>query len=467
MWVTAAGIASLVICSDDARPVVAPIVVIVLTIGIFVVLLPGDRRTAPLAEVGMWHALAVAVYSVLPMLTFVALGLRYTPLNDARLYGLQPDARLVARVGWMQATYLVAFTTSYLVVAGRTAVPNRAEVHVRSSLAWGATILLIASLLAGIGIRLYYGADAASYTDSYRAIAALPLGVRQLLRLLTGPQLIYWLVLLTWAFEKYAKRRAIIFALIAAVLVTTVVGRGSRANLALLVVASVLLYHRMVSPISYLRGALLGTTALLLFTTLGLVRQLSSPTAFDAGRLATSGEFEALFANDIDLLTRKAWHQLPRPSARQFASEILAPVPSQMLPFDKLDQSNWYVQTFYPTVGAAGGGFAFGVIAQALVGFGVPELVFRGLIAGLLLASIRRVHARRGRGLWPLVAYTWFSIMAYHSFRSGTLYPLGLFVHDFIAGYLLLVVLAMVLHRAGRPHRPSAGPAVPYHAPTT
>jgi hypothetical protein len=453
MWAAVGSAVCLALSSPPQRLVVGPLAATVLLAMGLLAMARGGSRTPPLSEIGIWHGLAVAAYTALPVLSYILLGLTYTPLNDARLYGLQPSAELVGRIGWMHVAYLAAFGATYLIAAGRRPLPTSLTVHVKTSLALSAALLAVASMGATFLIRLYYGTHGGTYTGSYEATARLPLAIRQLLRLLTGPRLFYWLVLLTWAFQRYQRRRGLIVFALLIVLIATVVGAGARADFMLIVLSTVILYHRMVRPISYGRAAAFGVLALLSFTALGILRQLATSSDFGTARLVSSGEFESVFANNVDLATKRDWHEIPPPTERQYLSEFLAPIPSQVLPFDKLDASNWYVSTFYPTFAAAGGGFAFGVVAQALVGFGLPELLLRAVFAGLLFAVARTVLGSRHGGVWTLVTYTWLSVTAYQSFRAGTLYPFNAFIHDFPPALFTLAVLTIIFRRACRPGR--------------
>ena len=74
----------------------------------------------------------------------------------------------------------------------------------------------------------------------------------------------------------------------------------------------------------------------------------------------------------------------------RYVSGLTAAIPSQVLPFEKIDRPAWYLSTFYPIFGDAGGGFACGAISQALVGFGLIELVLRGALVGFVFARVQR-----------------------------------------------------------------------------
>jgi len=217
---------------------------------------------------------------------------------------------------------------------------------------------------------------------------------------------------------------------------------GERSTLAIMIVSALILAHRQVRAIRASVFSLLLAVGLLGFTALGVYRGfrgLEDRQAFSLG--ISVGEFESVFGNAADLWTRRWDGNLPKVPGELMPSEILAPIPSQLLPFQKLDYADWYLDALYPELRAQGGGLAFGVLAQAAIGWGVLGLILRGAVTGLLFGALRRWYSRRYASAAVTVAYLWCVVFAYHGVRTGTLSTLAAFV-EFVLLTLLLVVFS-------------------------
>src|SRR5260370_26063259 len=132
--------------------------------------------------------------------------------------------------------------------------------------------------------------------------------------------------------------------------------------------------------------------------------------------LSNGGEFESLFGNAWDIWRRKSVDGLHDIPFQLYLSDFFAAVPSQLLPFEKMDYATWYLTSFYPEIRNAGGGLAFGVVPQAILGFGLPELAIRAAALGVLYAWLRRYSLTHANMLWPYLGYLWLTACSYQSF---------------------------------------------------
>jgi hypothetical protein len=95
----------------------------------------------------------------------------------------------------------------------------------------------------------------------------------------------------------------------------------------------------------------------------------------------------------------------------------------------------WYVRTFFPRYEALGGGYAWGAIAQSIVGFGIAEAAARGAVLALVLAAVNRFLRRRWDRFEFVIVYAWLMGTVYLSMRNVTFF----FVHGacyFVAPWL-------------------------------
>ena len=116
--------------------------------------------------------------------------------------------------------------------------------------------------------------------------------------------------------------------------------------------------------------------------------------------------------------------------------DYIALIPSQFLPFEKIDGPSWYIKL----IGLQGTGYGagFGVISQSIVGFGKVELIIRGILIGFIFSSLHRFVTRKKISIWRLVIYTYFAIQSYHIMRNGTGYLLYFFVYFILPCFFVL-----------------------------
>lgn len=465
LWWTAATLAAVVavvsLVSPDNVPVVLPLLACgAVGASLFCILWRRRDGTAALCEIGALYAAVVLMYTLFPLVGFLAGGLRYAATNDGRLYVLQPAPWQIGRVGWYGTVHLLAFVVAYLAVRGR--LPRRPPRFERPDRA-----LLIALILCYAVIQLFlvgvaraYGLSAGSYAETYLLASRLPLPLAQLSNHLGGARLVLEVALLAALFADYARYRLVIAAWLLFQAVTTFSALGSRTSLVLACLSSALMYHYLVRPIRVSRLAAGAAAVLGAFVLLGLLRggflQGGLPASMNV--FAYASEFEVIFANAVHLDMLDRARTLAPPSSL-YISDLLALVPQQFAPITKVTPSEWYVTTYFPMYAASGGGLAFGTIAESIIGWGWIDLIARGAALGLLLGVVHRTVVLHRRGFWMFVLYIWLSVQIYHSFRNTTFTLLPLFVYRFVPTALACAVIAEVIRAlAGVPERRRLAP---------
>ena len=455
-------LAAVLAVPTELRPVAMPVVAGVLIAVGFLLALSQRSVTTPMTEIGTAFVAVVTIYLVVPLGIYVALGGTYTIVNDNRLVQLQPSPAEVAGVGWLYVAFLGAFAAVYLLVRGR-AEPPRTNLGVvsRQRLAVMLALYLVFVLLLSI-VQGPLASD--SYEGGAAAVAALPLVIRQFLKLWEGWSVLLTLALRVWLFQDFARRKWIIAAWVAFDVGMLAFALGSRTMVAISLVSSVILYHLLVKPVP-LRTALAGALAGLVgFLLLGVARAFGGFGGIGAvGQWSSGvgGEFESLFGNVIDLQHRLVSGEVGvLPFGFHFA-DILAPFPSQIIPFQKYDPAVWYANTFFPEAAERGAGFAFGVIAQGVVGLGWLELVIRGAVLGYAFASLHRYFSRHADKFWVVVLYVWMTVWCYQSFRNQSFILLTFIVQWFLPLVLVVEVGVKILRTSGTSGAASPHAAVP------
>ncbi len=430
--------------TEENWPVVLPGAAIGIVCVIFVAEM--QRRTPAwpvLFDLGVLFAVIVAIYAMFPLLTFVVNGLRYTEENN-RLYQAMPTPEEVGQIAWYYWIFLTSFVIAYLVTRGK---PRREGPWTPKSPGRGTVIaLVLLFVLAKVflwGLGVFFDMTHESYVEGYLTFRQLPLFVRQIAVHLGGVTRVLSMAVLLLLFQKYHKYRWIIWIWLGTQVAALFLHLGSRTDAVLLVFSAIIMYHYLVKPVRWgpaLCGALV---AMVLFLIAGSLRSAVVRGEADEplNLMASGSEFEGLFANAYDLNQRKLGDEIePLPAAFYF-SDFLSVVPQQFLPFKKVQPSVWYMETFYPAVQEAGGGMAFGVISECIVGLGMPELILRGALVGWLLALFSRRFTQQRQTAWSFLFHVWLMTACYQILRSTTFSILALFTWSFLPVYVFVKLL--------------------------
>jgi hypothetical protein len=443
--------------TERSLPVILPLAAAGIAAGMFYLALVRWRRSAsPLFEVGGAYVAVVTLYTVFPLLVFLANGLAYTESSDSRLATAQPGPGEVGLISWYHVLHLVVFAGAYLLARGSGGRRPRPRAVDTPTL-----IAAVAGYAAITGyfwfLALFFDLSAATYAGSYLVAGRLPLLLAQLANHLGAARLVLELVILAALFADYRRWRWVIGAWLAVLTVGTFLRLGSRTEMVLLWLAAAVMYDLVVRRLRVRRVVLPAAAGLLLFVVLGFVRGggLEKPAVYD--RLLGQTEFEILFGNAFHV-NRLVGAGLADPPAGATWADLLALVPQQVSPVPKVSPADWYVQTYFPGYAASGGGLAFGTIAESLLGGGLFGVVWRSALLGLVLARFHaRVFPATGR-LWPLLLYVWVAVSVYQSFRATTFVLLGYLFYRFFPVVLAVGLLSHVLREiaAGAPRPPVA-----------
>ncbi len=453
-----AGIALVFVATTDGRTlfVTAP-----LTVGLFVVasfwwvLWRRRHRVVPWFEIGAVYVAVVALYMVYPLIGFLALGQSYTPLNDERLYMMQPEAESIGHIGWLYVCHLGSFAAIYLLVRGR--LPRGTIVLRQPRLPVVIAIVVVYLAIQGFDtiLGLFYDMSSDSYLGTYLVTRRLPLILAQLANHLNGIKYVLTVLLLAALFTRYSASRGIIIGWIAVMAVITIMKLGSRTELVLLILSAAIMYDRLVRPIrpSFLMAvAVVGLTGFIAFGALrNEVRLIEDGVLLNP--FSYSSEFETLFANAVHLdSVRRSIGELPVPF---YLADFAALVPQQFVPFTKVDRGAWYVNRFFPEYAAMGGGLAFGTISESVLTGGWLAALAAGAALGLCFATLHRFYTTRAGSFWIFVLYVWVTTLSYQSFRNSTFHLLVLFTYRFVPAVLFVNLLALGLRPTMFRTRPS------------
>jgi hypothetical protein len=220
------------------------------------------------------------------------------------------------------------------------------------------------------------------------------------------------------------KWRWILIGWLSAEVTAAIVNMGARSGALLLILTAGIAYDRLVKPIKPLvcfSGGLLILCGFLLFglnrDTRGGLSELRMGEIWSA-----NSEFQALFGTAFDVHLLRG--QLSAPWQVR-CSELLLFIPSQLVPFDKMDGADWYLAE--KGLAGRGIGLMFGVISQCVIGFDWIELVIRGGFVGWIFAAIHNWYTNRSGSFRANLLYIFICVWSYYTFRDTTL-TIGYFV---------------------------------------
>lgn len=403
---------------------------------------------APADDIGVVFLLVLALYNTLPPLLWLLQGGTYTSIFNSKLIRLQPTTEDTFYLQTIALCYAFGFAVVYLGLRRlipRPVVPT-AIPYINNSIMGGAIVIIA----GGLVISLFLGFSgtietAGSYSDRYRVIAKLPLALGQLVKIVAGFSAVAQLVILVALLQRWPRHR-IFFVIYILTILFSFDSDGERTSIATGLLSVLIAWHVLVRPIAHSRWYAIFGIVMFAFLILGFRRDLTSwnsLTALDPSDFSF-GEFDQVWATGVDLLQQSELGGFKIPLAAYF-SEFISFIPSQLLPFQKMTLSDWYLDTFYYQYKLDGAGFAFGAISQSLVGGGVGEALIRGGLLGAISVWLIRWYRAPKRSWWRFPLYLYLLVFSYQSVRDTTLRLFGDAIQIVLPAIFLIVLISRVL----------------------
>lgn len=436
----------------EQRPIAAPMLVLGAIVVAFISILWTSEGELPLFESGTLIVLSTAIYGVLALTGFLLMHGVWDESIDFRLtyYPFRPSE--LGHIGWHCVVYLASFAVTYLVVRGHASAKGAGIDIPRASEISAIVVIFLALTFFRVALKVVYGFETdlsyAQLGEASAATARMPFIVRQFSHhfvsaLLIAQQALLIVLLSRWKRPLY---RIIVAGWLLWEIIGTAARLGSRTEAVLLLLSAGLVYHRMVKPLSPAKFILGGVLLVGAFTVIGEVRNFAAalPGQRRPNPLVVVNEFQVLFTNAYDLEKRTESHTISVPWQIR-AADLYMPIPSQLLPFEKLDPSTWYSAAI-----GVPPGLMFGVLAQAAVGLGRIELVLRGIAVGVFFALMHRWYVRRAARFWPTLFYLFLTVWTYYSFRATSFWFVSFIVYQFLPVLVATKLTQLALNRAWR-----------------
>ncbi len=436
--------------SGEEGATILPIVTVLLFVIPALMELYDRNGGVPFDDIGALYFMVLTLYLVFPIATYWARGLTFTQYNDSRLYAAQPSPLQMAAIEWRYVAYIVPCVVVYLFSASRHTSGRTRVLRANPRILFSCVLLLAGMEVFTKAFNIVYHISGENYGDLVQRTAevyrSLPHFLVQVAAHCDAMVVFAQAATLVFLFRSYKKYRVLIFAWLMIEAIIVVGGLGSRSPLVWLLMMMVILYDRFVKRIRLsvaVAGAVVFMTGYMSF---GFIRSYARAETSNATFLTANNEFEALFANAFDLYQRRENGTLPPVPPQVRFADFIAPIPSQLLPFEKLDEAIWYTRVL--GVEDTGVGYAFGVISQSAIGWGWAELVVKGMLIAYILARFQRWYRANSNKYWVLVIYLYLEVSCYWLFRSSSFYFITLLFFNVLPFY----VVVRLLSARSKPH---------------
>ena len=242
--------------------------------------------------------------------------------------------------------------------------------------------------------------------------------------------------------------RAALFVWLVAEVGQTLSILGARTYAAMLILAAMVTYHRLVKPFTFKTLSLLSAAFLFALIGYGFLREYGRGDIVGIENpLVAANEFQVLMTTPIHikwLMDRGAITEVPW---ELIFSDFLMLIPQQFLSFPKLDPSTWYLSQIGHDPQT---GLMFGVVSQGLVGGGLVELVLRSIVLAAILAGIHRLYVKRAESFLLTLFYVWLLTVVYYTYRSTTFFVLTYVLYQFIPVMLFYLAGSALLSNRTR-----------------
>lgn len=435
--------------NSDLRYVMAPALVSINIVLYLVLKLWDYDRTFPLFDAGIVCAVTTLIYTIIPLISYIGAGLVFIVGNDSRLVLHQPTPFDLGTFHWRHVLYIFSFVIAYSLTRNGSPAGQRPVQIPWASTRQAIFILFFMGTLYVFSLQIFAGYKISpSYEEMRSAYASgtvvqLPLFFRQITHYITGMLLIFKLAMLIIVFSRFdnVKWRIFLYLWLTAEIFISVSRMGQRSGIILLLLATGLLYHRIVRPLRF-RSIILGSTLLLVFFfTFGVLRSANLDLlSIPENIFSISNECQSLLGTAYDLHQRVN-HQSLQVPWQIHLSEFLALIPQQVCPVDKIPPGEWYLSLL--GLRGSGVGYTFGVLSQSIVGLDWLGLALRGAMLGLLLAQVHKWYMRNSYSFFATLFYLWLCIKVYYTFRGSTFYLLPLIIYEVIPAILMIKLFSI------------------------
>lgn len=397
------------------------------------------NKTLPIFDPGIILILVTTIYCSYPIFSFAMSGFTWTEISDRRLWDYNVSTPIFSYFMLMPFYYLLSLISSYILFCGVNFKPITQQPKL-SSLIKKSDALIVLFLFLSLKIFFYL-------INTY-FLKGRPLYLMQIINLLSSLNFVLFLYLLVYTFVHWKNHlfKACLIVLISFQGYLTFIEGYGRTTFFLQILSCLLAYHFFIKKIKF-RYAAFGFVFLFLtfiirgFLKVGMIQYFGEYSVFSA-----ANEFTVLIGTAFDIYSRIQNGLIDFIPLQAYFNDFLLLIPSQFLPFQKMDLSLWYIEQL--NLQGTGVGMMFGVISQGVIGGGTPELIIRGLVLGFLFAKLFKwFYGKTNVTIWEVVFMIFVAVKSYYTYRAGTGYLLYFIIYHFFGAYFLYYIISIFLEK--------------------
>lgn len=376
-------------------------------------------------DAGSIFVACVTLYQIFPLATLEISNYNFGVFADGRLGSIALSQEFLSDI-WLAQTFIViGFASTYLIIRNRIEVSK--VIFDQSQI----TSLAIWLILAIVGRFMYtqFVIDGGAYLDEYMARQGGSRFTAQILNILD--QIVF--IGAFGLFISFMKKKiqlviaVYILGVIALLLITS-----ARSPVVVISLGLLICYDRYRLQVKVAPLALFGILSVGIFLFAGVLRA--------GGYLEDifgQNEFLALYVTTLDVYQIALTGRAGDIGASLWLSDLLRPIPGQLLPFEKLDLANWYVSTFYPAHASEGAGYGFGMASEAMLTGGWWSGLIRGGLLGIVM-GVALSFLEKKNSIYAHITIVWMISLVYLAYRSATFGLLSLFLTQFAPAIIIV-----------------------------
>ncbi|MDH5523666.1 MAG: hypothetical protein OEY01_06695 [Desulfobulbaceae bacterium] len=388
------------------------------------------EQGVPLFDIGFVLIGITFIYSVYPLLAFMLSGYEWGPLTDNRFRTIKPTPEVLGKFALHNLVYLFGLIAGYLALRFKK-IPLR-TVRLPINIDKGTVYLFV----------IIYGLSTLYFKLLGYFSGEVPYLILQINHNLASIKFVCSVALICYAFSRWNNlwyRGAFFLYLFYRAYLMVSLSSG-RTWFFLTLLASLMFYHRQVKELTLgkaVAGFIVVATSFIImgFYKVGLLHYVGKYSMWTA-----SNEFTSLLGTAFDIYWRKeVLGSIGEIPFQLYFNDIILLIPSQLLPFVKMDTSQWYLDVI--GLRGTGVGMMFGVISQGVIGGGMIELLLRGIFLGGLAALLHNWYLKNSQSFLANVAYVFIAVRIYYTYRAGTGYIFYDILYQLLPTYLLVTLV--------------------------
>ena len=401
-------------------------------------------------DIGALAILSSYIYSIYPLINYIAGGFNFGVLSDNRLSHFNITSEGLGVFHLRHLLYVLFLSLAYLKFRKKSTIDyeNFSKLKKNDILALLSSLFSLYFALSLISLFTNFDLGHSSYDTEQRALLMkeyyqLPLIIRQITAKIPPILFIAKILLIYWVISNKPKYLLLILITFLLYEATDVfINKSGRSALIFYCIAITLLYSRLINNVSIKKLIIFGVIIFTFFNFIGIYRALGSIENYYQnifsnnflGLFVVGNEFQSLLGTEYNVYI---WVKqgIKIPISLYFNDFISIFPPQQFLPFAKLGGAEWYLDVY--GISGTGQGYMWGVITQAIIGFDWFEICIRGMVLGGILAAYHNWYFLNQKSYLATIFYVYLCIKIYNTFRDTTFIFLVNLVWEIIPFFLI------------------------------